>query len=581
MDLPPFSELEIHSNIGGLKIKILKGHFAALLTITNSGKQLKNYERDGIRTHRKALETIIERPTVYSKDGEKLEKMGLHGKTCVLTDELDVVFRILIHSLIPISGGKDIVSSSHRHLLFFLKSGVKVNFVDHIFSTLCTEISKGINYDDPAKIHIVYPRLLSALFERTDLVEVLKPYYPALCESEVIEVFDAHSLKNMKFISTVIPTPPSESEVVRAQLYYGDLPIISKADDIEVIKKFLEQVYQDTNILILLSPVPDAPEMKIVPKRKRSKSSKKQSKSSAKKPRRSSPHKLPEVTPSEPNTQTQPVADVTDSETESNDNQTLAEGILGKRKAVSSSKASSTSPIAKKPRSAKRLYTQPQSPSPSLSPPRTKPEIPTHSPQTQSSPQNLTIISQPNPQTTPLSSPSPHQVIVTTPPSTPPQNMVQATAPPTPPIIHLSASSLLESLQQDLSHLAYLRDEVVIHPDYFNASMEAMVTRYVRKSATTTTVKFSKNAHIRRIADYPFIQEELSTELLEFIICCQKEQFEEEERRQLFKEDHFKIVQLANLAEDEAIQWHKENTILEAVEADQQQVIDDIPALNI
>ncbi|GAU41272.1 hypothetical protein TSUD_349120 [Trifolium subterraneum] len=432
MGLQPFTEPEIHSNIGGLKIKILKGHFAALLRITNSGKQIKNYEKADIGIHRKTLEKIIERPTVYSKDGEELDKTGLHGKTCILTDEMYVVFRILIHCHIPRSGGKDIVSYPHRHMLYFLKTGVKINFVNHIFSTLCNEISKGINSDNPVKIHIVYPRLLSALFEHTDLVDLLKPYYPTLIESEPIEVFDVHSLKNMKFIATVIPKPPTESEAVRQQLYCGDLPIISKADDLEVIKNFLQQVYQDTNILIPLSVVPEAPEMKTMPKRKRSKFIKKQSESSAKKLISHSPQMPPKVTPSEPRTQTQTTVDITDSETN--------------------------------------------------------------------------------------------------PPYTPDHHISQEVTPSTPPIIRLSTSSLLESLQHDLLHLTYLRDEAVIPPDdlfhefhkiqdYFHASMNALATQYVKESTTTTLVKFSCSAHKRRITDYPFLQDELSADFMEFIIC--------------------------------------------------------------
>ncbi|GAU32422.1 hypothetical protein TSUD_158200 [Trifolium subterraneum] len=107
----------------------------------------------------------------------------------------------------------------------------------------------------------------------------------------------------------------------------------------------------------------------------------------------------------------------------------------------------------------------------------------------------MVITSQQSPLSTPLTSPSqsPHQVIITTPPSTPDHNIAQDVTPSTPPIIHFSASSLLASLQHDLSHLEYLRGEAVIHPDalfhefhkvqdYFNASMNALATQYVRKS---------------------------------------------------------------------------------------------------
>ncbi|GAU46390.1 hypothetical protein TSUD_375700 [Trifolium subterraneum] len=449
---PEFLEPEIHSNIGGLKIKILKGHFAALLRITSSGKQLKNYEKDGIRSHRKALEKIIEKSTIFSKDGEEMDKKGLHGKTVVLY----VVFRILINCLIPIYGGKDTVSYPHRHLLFFLKTGVQVNFVDLIFSTLCNEITRGITSDNLVKINIVYPRLLSALFERTGLIELIKPFYPTLGASEDIEVFDAHSLKKMKFISTIAPTPPSESEAIRAQLYCGDLPIISKVDDLEVIKNFLQQVYQDTNIFIPLSVVPDAPQMKNVPKRKRSTSTKKQSKPTIKKPKKCNP--------------------------------------------------------------------------------------------------------------------------------------LRSSQKPTLGLNHPLLSQILrqKSLQHDLSHLAYLRDEAVTHPDdlfnvfhkiqdYFNASMQTLAVQYVRKSAVATTDKFSRSARIKMITDYPFIQNELSTDFLEFIINCQQQQFAEAVQMQLFEAEQLQLVHGAQLAEAEAIKWlDEEHEQRQIFEGDHQLVIEGV-----
>ncbi|GAU40901.1 hypothetical protein TSUD_297060 [Trifolium subterraneum] len=345
----------------------------ALLRITNSGKQIKNYENDGIRTHRKALEKIIEKPIIYSKDGKEMEKKGLHGKTSVLTDEMYVVLRILIHCLIPRFG--------------------------------------------------------------------------------------------------------------------------------------------------------DAPEMKHVPKRKRSSSTLKQSNSSTKKPKRSSPQKLPEVTPSEPITQNQPNV-ITDSKTESDDNQTLAAGILRKRSIVSPTKSSSISPIAKKPRPTRRLYTQLTSSSQSSSPSPNQRDIQQspnqldtqqHSSQTQPSPQHMLSTSQQFPLSTLATSPSqsPHYIIITTPPSTPEHNIAQEVTPSTPHIIHLSASSLLASLQHDISHLAYLRDEAVIHPDelfhefhkvqdYFNASMNALATQ----NLVLNSVNFAEAATVQWYEDNDLSEEE-------------------------------------------------------------------------
>ncbi|GAU29068.1 hypothetical protein TSUD_278240 [Trifolium subterraneum] len=546
MGLPPFIEPKIHSNIGGLKIKILKGHFAALLRVTNSSKRISMYDKEGITAHKKVVQKCIEKPTVFSKDGKELDKKNLHRKTIVLTDKLYVVFRMLINCVIPRFGGQDTVSYPHRHLLYFLKIGVQVNFVDLIFSTLCKETSRGITSEASSTICILYPRLLSALFERADLVVLIKPYYPSLGISQEIEVFDDHCLKNMKFISKVAPTPQSELEVVRAQLYYGDLPIISKVDDLEVIKKFLQTVYQDKNILIPMSVVPDAPQMKNVPKRKQNKSTNKQSK----------PH-------------------------------TLRQNLMTNKLWLREFYANNQHLLLLNLHPVLPLQI---SPVPTEGYTNLLIPIAQLSPQIQTFPQHQSVTPPNSPQSTHQNtlSLSPNHIIETTSPLTPSHNIAPLVTTSTLPVIHLSVSSLLESLQHDLPHLTYLRVETVIHPndlfhefhkiqDYFNASMKTLAVQYVRISAATTIEKFSKCAHIKRIPDYPFILNELSTEILEFVFACQKQQYEEAEHRKIFEEEqlNFMMIGVARTAENAVVQWFAEEELFE----EEQQRLIEVPSL--
>ncbi|GAU44935.1 hypothetical protein TSUD_400630 [Trifolium subterraneum] len=85
--------------------------------------------------------------------------------------------------------------------------------------------------------------------------------------------------------------------------------------------------------------------------------------------------------------------------------------------------------------------------------------------------------------------------------------------------------------------------------------MDVLATQYVRESIATTPAKFSRSAHIRRITDYPFLQHELSADFMEFVICCQREQFEE---LQMFEYDHQLVLDSVTLAEAATVQWYKD-----------------------
>ncbi|GAU38687.1 hypothetical protein TSUD_54350 [Trifolium subterraneum] len=113
----------------------------------------------------------------------------------------------------------------------------------------------------------------------------------------------------------------------------------------------------------------------------------------------------------------------------------------------------------------------------------------------------MIITSQQSPLSTPPTSPSssPNHVIDTTSsptpthnmeqeaatPSTPNHNMAPVVTPSTPLVIHLSIPSLIESLQHDLYHLTYLRDEAVIHPD-------DLVTRLATEEVTRLATEASQ-----------------------------------------------------------------------------------------
>ncbi|MCH82653.1 hypothetical protein A2U01_0003464, partial [Trifolium medium] len=202
---------------------------------------------------------------------ELYEDESLIGKSKGLKDKCLVLFKIFISSIVPRSGGTDTISWEHKHFIYFLLKGKKINLLDLLFESLCQVIRDG-NFR--RYTYVAYPRLLSELFFQTKLVKVLRRFYPHLVKEERATKLDAGFLTRMGIKHKVVK--PQNPLKVRYEdhLYCNGFLDLSEADDEEVIQFFLQDLKKDTGIDVPMSMVPSAPTVDLYKPRKRKASAK-------------------------------------------------------------------------------------------------------------------------------------------------------------------------------------------------------------------------------------------------------------------------------------------------------------------
>ncbi|CAJ2640904.1 unnamed protein product [Trifolium pratense] len=202
---------------------------------------------------------VFEKDTRYRDDLLHLicTDFSLKGKVKGLTDECRVLFKIILAAISPRVGGTDTISWTHRHLLYFLLTGKKVNLGDYFFERICEAIFAS---KSQRKTTIVYPRLLSDLLYQGHVVQNLKKFHPELVEKKFSpEILHASFLTKMRLISTKLVPPPQElSARLEDRLYVDGYPIISEADAEHIIQDYLE-VLRKEGFIVDRSMIPPAP----------------------------------------------------------------------------------------------------------------------------------------------------------------------------------------------------------------------------------------------------------------------------------------------------------------------------------
>ncbi|CAJ2669967.1 unnamed protein product [Trifolium pratense] len=211
---------------------------------------------------------VFEKDTRYRDDLLHLicTDFSLKGKVKGLTDECRVLFKIIIAAISPRVGGTDTISWTHRHLLYFLLTGKKVNLGDYFFERICEAIFAS---KSQRKTTIVYPRLLSDLLHQGHVVQNLKKFHPELVEKKFTpEILHASFLTKMRLIASKPVAPPQEiTTTLEDRLYVQGYPVISEADAEHVIQDYLE-VLREEGFVVDRSMVPPAPVNLYNPKRK-------------------------------------------------------------------------------------------------------------------------------------------------------------------------------------------------------------------------------------------------------------------------------------------------------------------------
>ncbi|MCH90672.1 hypothetical protein A2U01_0011594, partial [Trifolium medium] len=182
---------------------------------------------------------------------------------------------------------------------------------------------------------VAYPRLLSELFFQTKLVKVLRRFYPNLVKEERATKLDAGFLTRMSIKENVVKAKNPLKINYEEHLYCNGFPVISEADDEEVIQFFLQGIKQDTGVEVPRKMVPPAPT-------KEEKSEPKDVKKEASKKRKVEGVVIGE-TESRTKRKHEKITKKDSSETDSDDGKTLAEKLKQKSQAEAS-KASQKHP---------------------------------------------------------------------------------------------------------------------------------------------------------------------------------------------------------------------------------------------
>jgi hypothetical protein len=159
-----------------------------------------------------------------------------------LRTELKIICRILQKTFFTRNGGTDSISWEHKHFIYFLYKKLKINLAACLFEHLFTAINDSVYNGKP---HVNLPRLISELIRQTKLVDIISKYEHV--QELRGSVFNATSLVHFGIIKGPIITP--NNPLLKKDTQYDQVegfPIISEADNKEVIREFLKLGKEET-----------------------------------------------------------------------------------------------------------------------------------------------------------------------------------------------------------------------------------------------------------------------------------------------------------------------------------------------
>lgn len=168
-----------------------------------------------------------------------------------------LLFNILIGCMIPIYGSTDQISQDHRHFIWYLVNDEKINLPVYIFHHLFEAINESMKHK---KRNIPYARLLSELFHQGRLIGSLRTAstYDDLEETHgnILSTSIMDNMKLLKKDKMVISEVPLKVRNVKSA-YLEDFPMITKPDNLEVIKEFIKMEKRDICVILTYEDIPD------------------------------------------------------------------------------------------------------------------------------------------------------------------------------------------------------------------------------------------------------------------------------------------------------------------------------------
>ncbi|MCH85836.1 hypothetical protein A2U01_0006688, partial [Trifolium medium] len=202
LGLREFKETKIRPGVSGSKIILTQSNIAQVLKLPNKSVFKTFTPASGKKppyVKRIAQECYIDEDSVPS------------NKVRDMKESQRLLARIMFGSFFPREGGTDQLSWDHRHFIYFLTVGRKMNLASYIFNHLCKSIRSAQN---PLKKtpQISYPRLLSEIFYQcalTDRIERTQAW--DLLEEQRASFINGKTLVNMNLVgskSLKYPTQP-------------------------------------------------------------------------------------------------------------------------------------------------------------------------------------------------------------------------------------------------------------------------------------------------------------------------------------------------------------------------------------
>ncbi|MCH80268.1 hypothetical protein A2U01_0001034 [Trifolium medium] len=238
LGLREFKETEIRSGVSGSEIILTQSNIAQMLKLPNTGTFKSFTPATGKKSayvERIAQECYIEEdatPTNKVRDMKETQRL---------------LARIMFGSFFPREGGTDQLSWDHRHFIYFLTVGRKMNLAAYIFNHMCKCIRSAQN---PLKKtpQIAYPRLLSEIFNQCGLVNrICQAEAYDLLEEKRASFINGNTLVNMKLASSrnlKYPTHPLLERQSRVHASDNNVVLFSNESK-EVILEYMRLMKEE------------------------------------------------------------------------------------------------------------------------------------------------------------------------------------------------------------------------------------------------------------------------------------------------------------------------------------------------
>lgn len=220
----------------GIDVIITQKIIAKLLSASNSGRFVVGTKYNSPKVDEIKQYLFEECANFCSSD---------FGKVGNMKDGFRLMFKILINCIIPREGSIDQISWDQKHFIFYLKNEDKINISAYIFNHLCEAIKDNIKL---RKKNVAYARLLSELLFQGHLIDSLKSSPNNENLDEIYgNILSTYVLANMKMkkkceiVSSKMPISIRRTN----SIYLEDYPVITKMDNLELIKNIIIQIFKD------------------------------------------------------------------------------------------------------------------------------------------------------------------------------------------------------------------------------------------------------------------------------------------------------------------------------------------------